>query len=174
MKIIVSEPSSWIKKIIYSIEPGGNLIDIACGQGRHSVEFVNRYKIFAVDKNKKFLKELESIKNIETINEDLENSLKWSFSKKKFKVVLISNYLFREKIGDLFNLVDIGGYLIYETFAVGNEKYGKPTNPDYLLFRDELLENKPKNFITIDYFFGERFENSKKSVVQRLAAKRIY
>ncbi len=82
MKIIVSEPSSWIKKIIYSIEPGGNLIDIACGQGRHSVEFVNRYKIFAVDKNKKFLKELESIKNIKTINEDLENSFKWSFKEK--------------------------------------------------------------------------------------------
>ena len=174
MTIIVSEPSSWIKKIIYSIEPGGNLIDIACGQGRHSLEFSNRHKIFAVDKNKEFLKKLESIKNIETINEDLENNLKWSFSKKKFKIVLISNYLFREKISDLFNLVDIGGYLIYETFAVGNEKYGKPSNPDYLLCRDELLEIKPKNFITIDYFFGERFENSKKSVVQRLAAKRIF
>ena len=38
----------------------------------------------------------------------------------------------------------------------------------------KTLENKPKNFITIDYFFGERFENSKKSVVQRLAAKRIF
>ena len=87
MKIIVSEPSSWIKKIIYSIEPGGNLIDIACGQGRHSLEFSNRYKIVAVDKNRKFLKKIESIKNIETINEDLENSLKWSFSKKKFKIV---------------------------------------------------------------------------------------
>ena len=174
MTIRMNDPSSWIKKIIYSIEPGGNLIDIACGQGRHSIEFANRYKVFAVDKNKKFLKKLENIKNVATINEDLENSLKWSFSKSKFKIVLISNYLFRERIGDLFNLVDIGGYLIYETFAVGNEKYGKPTNPDYLLCRDELLEIKPKNFITIDYFFGERFENSKKSVVQRLAAKRIF
>jgi len=173
MTIRMNEPSSWIKKIIYSIEPGGNLIDIACGQGRHSIEFANRYKIFAVDKNKNFLKKLKNIKNVETINEDLENSLKWSFTKNKFKVVLISNYLFREKIGDLFNLVDIGGYLIYETFAIGNEKYGKPTNPDYLLCRDELLEIKPKNFITIDYFFGERFENTKKSVVQRLAAQRI-
>jgi len=173
MTMRMNEPSSWIKKIIYSIEPGGKLIDIACGQGRHSIEFANRYKVFAVDKNNKFLKKLENIKNVVTINEDLENSLKWSFSKSKFKIVLISNYLFRERIGDLFNLVDIGGYLIYETFAVGNEKYGKPTNPDYLLCRDELLEIKPKNFITIDYFFGERFENSKKSVVQRLAAKRI-
>ena len=173
MTMRMNEPSSWIKKIIYSIESGGNLIDIACGQGRHSIEFANRYKVFAVDKNKKFLKQLENIINVETINEDLENNLKWSFSKNKFKVVLISNYLFREKIGDLFDLVDIGGYLIYETFAVGNEKYGKPTNPDYLLCRDELLEIKPKNFITIDYFFGERLENSKKSVVQRLAAKRI-
>ena len=173
MTIKMNKPSNWVKKIIFSIEPDGNLIDIACGKGRHSIEFSNRYKVFAVDKNKEFLKQLENIKNVETINEDLENSLKWSFSKKKFKVVLISNYLFREKISDLFNLVDIGGYLIYETFAVGNEKYRKPTNPDYLLRPDELLEIKPKNFKTIDYFFGESFENSKKSVVQRLAAKRI-
>ena len=58
MIIRMNEPSIWIKKIIYSIEPGGNLIDIACGQGRHSIEFSSRYKVFAVDKNKKFLNKL--------------------------------------------------------------------------------------------------------------------
>ncbi len=151
MTIRMNEPSSWIKKIIYSIEPGGKLIDIACGQGRHSIEFANRYKVFAVDKNNKFLKKLENIKNVVTINEDLENSLKWSFSKSKFKIVLISNYLFRERIGDLFNLVDIGGYLIYETFVT------KFTFGREIAYNEDIPEigRQREAYISLEYKIGE-------------------
>ena len=66
------------------------------------------------------------------------------------------------------------GYLIYETFAIGNEKFGKPTNPSYLLKSKELLKIKPKNFETIEFFEGARIQNFKKSKVQRLLAKRVF
>ena len=64
---------------------------------------------------------------------------------KQFNVVLVTNYLFREKLLDLFKLVKLNGYIIYETFAVGNEKHGRPTNPNYLLKSKELLKIRPKN-----------------------------
>ena len=111
--------------------------------------------------------------NIKTICQDLENQQKWSFSDKKFNVVLVTNYLFREKLNALFSLVDLNGYIIYETFAIGNEKYGRPSNPNYLLKKNELLLFKPDNFDTIEFFEGLKIENSKKSIVQRLFAKRI-
>ncbi len=33
-----------------------------------------------------------------------------------------------------------GGALIYETFAKGNERFGRPRNPAYLMNPGELLE----------------------------------
>ena len=68
----------------------------------------------------------------------------------------------------------LNGYIIYETFAVGNEKYGRPANPNYLLKSKELLKIKPENFKTLEFYEGEKNENSKKSIVQKLLAKRIY
>ena len=74
----------------------------------------------------------------------------------------------------MFKLVKLNGYLIYETFAIGNEKFGKPTNPSYLLKSNELIKIKPKNFETIEFFEGIRIQNFKKSKVQRLLAKRVF
>ena len=59
--------------------------------------------------------------------------------------------------------------ILYETFAVGNEKFGKPNNPNYLLKENELLNLKPDNFMVVDYFHGE-VELPKPALIQRLAA----
>ena len=133
MNDIISPPSKWVSEMITRIEPGGTLIDIACGRGRHSIEFSKNFFIYSVDKNNEFLNNLKNKMNIKTICQDLENQEKWSFSDKKFNVVLVTNYLFREKLNAIFSLVDLYGYIIYETFAIGNEKYGRPSNPNYLL-----------------------------------------
>ena len=123
MNDIISPPSKWVSEMIARIEPGGTLIDIACGRGRHSIEFSKKFFIYSVDKNNEFLNNLKNKMNIKTICQDLENQQKWSFSDKKFNVVLVTNYLFREKLNAIFSLVDLNGYIIYETFAIGNEKY---------------------------------------------------
>ena len=161
MNDIISPPSKWVSEMIARIEPGGTLIDIACGRGRHSIEFSEKFFIYSVDKNNEFLNNLKNNMNIKTICQDLENQQKWSFSDKKFNVVLVTNYLFREKLNAIFSLVDLNGYIIYETFAIGNEKYGRPSNPNYLLKKNELLLFKPDNFDTIEFFEGLKIDNSK-------------
>ena len=168
------KPSSWVKKVIENIEPGGSLIDIACGKGRHSVYLSQKFYVYAVDINNDHLNKLNSFHNLETVYQDLESDEEWKFSKREFNIVLVTNYLFREKILDLFKLVKLNGYIIYETFAIGNEKFGKPTNPKYLLKSEELLKIKPKNFETVEFFEDIIIENSKKSKVQRLLAKRLF
>ena len=39
---------------------------------------------------------------------------------------------------DIIGAVAPGGLLLYETFAQGNERFGKPSNPDFLLRPGEL------------------------------------
>ena len=123
------KPSIWVEQVTSKIEHVGNLIDIACGEGRHSKLLSKKFFVYAVDKNNDYLNNLKNISNLQTIYQDLESDIEWDFSNKKFNVVLVTNYLFRKKLPDLFKLVKLNGYIIYETFAVGNEKYGRPTNP---------------------------------------------
>ena len=68
------KPSCWVKKAIENIEPGGSLIDIACGEGRHSKYLSRKFYVYAVDINKTYLEKLSKIPNIETINQDLESN----------------------------------------------------------------------------------------------------
>ena len=82
--------------------------------------------------------------------------IKNGISLKKFNVVLETNYLLRKKLPDLFKLVKLNGYIIYETFAVGNEKYGRPANPNYLLKSKELLKINTENFKTLEFYEGEK------------------
>tara|TARA_Y100001960_G_C14254632_1_gene624583 strand:+ start:131 stop:640 length:510 start_codon:yes stop_codon:yes gene_type:complete len=162
-------PSSWVIKILDDFNHCYTLIDIACGQGRHVKKLYKRFKITAVDNDIGALEKLKKIKNVEVINQDLEDGSNWLFSDRKFDVVLVTNYLFRKKIKKLFQLVNDNGLILYETFAVGNEKFGKPNNPNYLLKENELLNLKPDNFMVVDYFHGQ-VELPKPALIQRLAA----
>ena len=53
---------------------------------------------------------------------------------------MVTNYLYRPTLAATLASLAPGGILIYETFARGNERYGKPSNPDFLLEPDELLQ----------------------------------
>ena len=64
MNNIISPPSKWVSEMIARIEPGGTLIDIACGRGRHSIEFSKNFFIYSVDKNNEFLNNLKNNLNI--------------------------------------------------------------------------------------------------------------
>jgi hypothetical protein len=58
----------------------------------------------------------------------------------RFDVVVVTNYLWRPLLPTIVDSVAPGGLLIYETFAIGNEAFGKPSNPDFLLRPGELLQ----------------------------------
>ncbi|MFZ1446929.1 MAG: SAM-dependent methyltransferase, partial [Candidatus Dechloromonas phosphoritropha] len=80
---------------------------------------------------------LQEVAGITALRFDLEGG-DWPLAGERFAGVIVTNYLWRPRLPDVCALVDSGGVLIYETFMVGNEVYGKPSTPDFLLRDGEL------------------------------------
>ena len=151
----------------------GHVLDFASGRGRHSMVLAERFHVLAVDRDADALAPLAAHPRINICICDLETEAKWPFFSKKFDAVLITNYLFRPKLAALFNLVAEGGYLAYETFAVGQAAFGRPKNPNFLLHEGELAAALPAEFDIIDEFHGV-ISHPQPAVIQRLAARRIH
>ena len=164
-------PSEWIMIQSLSWPKGGRVLDFASGYGRHSLALAKQFNVVAVDQNKEALATLAGHPNIKTIECDLETEEKWPFFYDAFNVVIVTNYLYRPKLKKLFNLVAKKGFIAYETFADGNEAFGHPKNPDFLLRKDELLHFLPNNFELIDFFHGT-VSIPRPAIIQRLAAQR--
>ena len=167
-----ANPSEWIIEKIHNLEGCISLIDIACGYGRHTKILNKHFNVTAVDINVDAIQSLQVLDNVIPVVCDLENEKNWPFENSQYDIVLISNYLYRPKIYDLFNLVKKNGYLIYETFAVGNEKLGRPRNPNFLLKPNELPTIMPNNFMQLEYFNGQ-VDKPFPAIIQRLFCKRI-
>jgi SAM-dependent methyltransferase len=164
-------PSPWILQQALLWPDRGRILDLACGYGRHSMALATRFDVLAVDHNAAALAKLAAHPNITVCLCDLESTADWPFSGTGFDAVVVTNYLFRPKLEALFDLVAQGGYLAYETFAVGNAVYGRPTNPDFLLREGELVASLPADFAVIDSFHG-RVTAPQPAVIQRMAARR--
>jgi SAM-dependent methyltransferase len=141
------------------------VLDVACGEGRHALFFAERgFEVFAVDR------EAQQIPGVRFFQADLENGAPWPFPEKKFAAIVVTNYLHRPLFARLAESLDAGGVLIYETFMRGNERYGKPSNPDFLLAPGELLE--AFGALTVAAFEQGTLERPKKAVVQRVCVLR--
>jgi len=149
----------------------GHVLDFASGRGRHSLVLAERFHVLAVDRDADALPPLAAHPRIDICICDLESDAAWPFASKKFDAVLVTNYLFRPKLAALFDLVADGGYLAYETFAVGNAAFGRPKNPDFLLHEGELAAALPAGFDILDAFQGV-ISDPQPAVIQRLAARR--
>ena len=155
---------------------GSKVLDFASGHGRHSgalsMAFPNRFEILATDYNHAALSELATqFPSVNTLHTDLENTNIWPFEDHDFDVVMVTNYLFRPRLPNLFQLIRDGGFLVYETFAAGNGIYGRPSNSNFLLNDGELPGCLPDDFKILDYFHG-KIEQPKPAIIQRLAAQR--
>ena len=164
-------PSPWVMQQALLWPKDGRVLDFASGRGRHSLVLAKRFHVLAVDRDVDALTPLVAHPQIEICLCDLESDAKWPFASEKFNAVLVSNYLFRPKLTALFDLVADGGYLTYETFAVGNASFGRPKNPDFLLHEGELAAALPAEFDIIDEFHGV-ISDPRPAVIQRLAARR--
>ena len=164
-------PSSWVMQQALLWPEHGRVLDFASGRGRHSISLSERFHILAVDRDADALTPLAAHPQIDICLCDLETDATWPFASEKFDVVLVTNYLFRPKLAALFNLVAEGGYLAYETFAVGHAAFGRPKNPDFLLHKGELAAALPAEFDIIDAFHGV-ISAPRPAVIQRLAARR--
>jgi len=137
---VISAPSDWVRRFAPLIAPKGRVVDIACGRGRNARHLSDLgFNVVAVDRDRQALESLRGFDRIEAVVADLESN-PWPFSPGTFDAVVVTNYLWRPLMPQLSAALRDGGVLIYETFAVGNEKYGRPANPDFLLHRNELIE----------------------------------
>lgn len=124
-----------------SIPAGGEVLDLACGGGRHSrLLAAAGYRVLAVDRDTESLAGLADVDGVTTLAADLEGEA-WPLAGRHFAGIVVTNYLWRPRLGDLLATLAPGGVLIYETFMVGNERYGKPSNADFLLRSQELLDH---------------------------------
>ncbi len=111
----------------------GPVLDVACGSGRHAVYFGQRgIPVVAVDR------ERQAIPGVEFMQADIENG-PWPFAGRRFAAVVVTNYLHRPLLAVLAQSLEADGVLIYETFMAGNEQFGRPANPAFLLKPGELL-----------------------------------
>jgi SAM-dependent methyltransferase len=161
----IEAPSPWVVRWAALIERGP-VLDVASGAGRHARFFAERgLEVLAVDREAQALGE-----KIRFVRADLEDGGPWPFAGQRFAGIVVANYLHRPLLKDLEASLAEGGVLIYETFMSGNERYGKPSNPDFLLRPGELLEAFAA--LTIVAFEQGTLERPKKAVVQRICAVR--
>jgi len=134
-------PSPWIRRFAWLVPAGGQVLDLACGAGRH-VRFFRSlgHPVTALDRDLSGLADLGSDPGLERIAADLEDGSALPLAGRQFAGVVVTNYLWRPLLPAIVAAVAPGGALLYETFAQGNEAFGKPSNPDYLLAPHELLD----------------------------------
>lgn len=126
------------------------------------------HKVVGIDRDVSQLDDLHHRPGVEIVQADLEDGSPWPLPGRKFAGVVVTNYLHRPLFPALLEALAPGGALLYETFAIGNEKYGKPSNPDFLLHDGELLEIARGKLRVIAYEALE--EETPRRVIQRIAA----
>lgn len=160
------QPSAWVLRFAALIPPRGSVLDVTCGGGRHTRHFVERgNRVTTVDRDVSAVQDLAG--RAEIVQADLEDGGPWPFQGRTFDAVLVANYLWRPLFPQLVDWLAPGGVLIYETFARGNERYGRPRNPDHLLAPGELLDAVRGRLRVVAY---EEGVTAKPAVVARLCA----
>ena len=166
--------SEWIFNQIKSLKfkKKINLLDFASGDGRNCIPLSKKnIVVTAIDKDQEKLKKYKSFENMNTICFDLETTEKWPLFREYYDVIIVVNYLYRPKIKELINLLKKNGFLFYETFSLGNEKYGLPKNPNFLLKDKELLDIFSKELLPLSYYDGQ-LKSGKITIKQRASFKK--
>lgn len=164
-------PSPWVRRFAELIAPGGSVLDLACGGGRHARYLAAAgHPVEAVDRDAAAIESLGGVAGVTGNCADLERG-PWPYVGRHFAAVVVTNYLWRPLFPHLFAALDKGGILIYETFMSGNELLGKPSNPAFLLRKDEL-RHVVRNHLEIIAFEQGEVAEPRLAVVQRLCAVR--
>ena len=162
-------PSRWVARFAPLVAPGGRVLDVASGRGRHALFFASRgCHVVAVDRDSAALAVLEHVAGVSPFVADLESAA-WPAHLGTFDAIVVTNYLHLPLFSPMLASLADDGVLIYETFAQGNERYGKPANPDFLLARDELLERLGEALVVVGFEQGLQ-DGERPCVIQRIAA----
>ena len=165
----LARPSEWVARWAHAIVPDGVVLDLACGGGRHTRLLASLgLRVCAVDRDPQALGTLTDIAGVTVRVADLENG-PWPLADRQFDAVIVTNYLHRPLFPRILDALSPTGLLVYETFAAGNERFGKPSNPDFLLRPGELLDLANGRLHVIAYEDLE-IEMPKPARIQRICA----
>lgn len=149
------EPSLWFQRFHGLIKSNGTVLDVAAGGGRHVKYFSDKgFQVIAIDKNTDPLNPFIESHKAEIIEANMETGKPWPLGSRTFDAVIVSNYLYRPHFSDLLDALAPGGIFLYETFALGNEVYHRPRNPDHLLKSGELLSLVQNKLQVVAYQHG--------------------
>lgn len=170
MNMMTLPVSPWVERFA-PLARAGEALDLACGSGRHTRLLAARgMQVTALDRNAELLAPLAG-PNVQTLQHDLESAGSiWPFEPGRFALVVVTNYLHRPLFAQLAASLRPDGILIYETFAQGNQIYGKPSNPDFLLAPEELLGLARGNGLQVLAYEDGHVDRPHPAQVQRLCA----
>lgn len=164
-------PSDWVRRWSRLLAPQSSVLDIGCGQGRHMKLLAEQgHAVTGIDISPVATRAAAVFG--ETVLADIENAawpLMDGLRARQFDGVIVTNYLWRPLFARIVESLTPGGLLIYETFTDGQEKIGRPSRPDFLLRRGELLTA----FDRLQLIgFEEGFLDQPPRCVQRIVATR--
>ena len=168
------KPSDWLVRFYSGIKHKGSVLDVACGAGRHFSLGLSRAKrLTGVDRDISQAAQYANahyanVEGLTLIEADLEDGRPFPFRGQHFDGVIVTNYLWRPILADIVGAVAVDGVLIYETFGIGQETFGKPSNPDFLLRPGELLDAVTGRLRIVAYEHA-RLAGPER-IVQRIAA----
>lgn len=164
--------SGWLRRWAPLI-PGGEVLDLACGAGRHARHLVSLgHPVIALDHDPEMLEKAAGT-GITTSLVDLEApGALWPFAPGRFAGIVVTNYLHRPLLEAMLASLAPDGVLLYETFAEGNEQFGKPSNPKFLLKEGEMLAWAVQQGLRVVAYEDGRVEQPKAALVQRICAVR--
>jgi SAM-dependent methyltransferase len=160
-------PSIWLLRWAHLLPPGGQVLDLACGSGRNLRRLAaDGFLLTGVDRDAAAVEGLGGLAEIVVADIEAEP---WPLAGRHFDGVLVTNYLWRPLLPTIVDAVDEGGWLIYETFADGQQSVGRPSRPDFLLQPGELLA-ACAGLHVVAYEHG--FDAAPDRYVQRIVATR--
>lgn len=154
------------------IRAGAPALDLACGGGRHTRLLLERgHPVTALDVDVAGLQDLAGHPHLEIVQADLEDGSSWPLGGRRFGAVVVANYLWRPLFPAIIASVDQDGVLLYETFAAGNQAYGRPSRPEFLLPPGALVDAVRGRLQIVAYEHGY-VDQPRPAVKQRLCAIR--
>lgn len=168
---LAKRASRWVERFAGGVPAGSRVLDLACGQGRHARLFAGRgCRVTAVDVDASCGASLSGVAAVEFVQADLESG-PWPFAARQFDAIVVIHYLHRPLLARIEAALAPGALLLYETFAVGNERFGRPRNPEFLLRPRELLQAFPA--LRVVAFEDGCEPEPHPAMLQRLAARRL-
>lgn len=166
-------PSPWVVRHLPELPRAGRVLDLACGRGRHARLLASAgFFVEAVDRDLQALEGLRGSAGIEVRECDVEGDA-WPYFDEQFDGVVVTRYLHRPRLDALAAALRPGGVVIYETFMVGHERYGKPSNREFLLQPWELLRWAVRNGLHPVAFEQGVDQRGGPAVLQRIVARRV-